>query len=368
MNKDLYAVLGLDRHSTQEEIKKAYRKLAFEYHPDRNPGNAEAERKLKEINEAYEVLGDPEKRAQYDSLLQLRTDGLFGEGAVGGGFASLFEDLFGELFNVARRRHGSERGRDLRFDLDIELEEAAFGTEKEITVPRREPCGECSGLGATEAGRQSCAECGGRGVITYKEGVFAVRRTCPACEGRGFRVVTPCRACEGKGFVVVKRRLKVKVPPGIDSGMRLKMRGEGEVGTGGGPRGDLYINIHIQEHPFFKRDGLDVYCTVPITFEEAALGAEIEIPTLEGKGSIDIPPGTQPGEVFRLEGRGIPSLEAGHARRGDLFVTIDVEVPTALDENQKDLIRRLGQSGSSSSNAPRTSRWRKAFEERYKSR
>jgi len=360
MRKDLYDVLGLDKHSKQEHIKKAYRKLAFKYHPDRNPGDVEAENKLKEINEAYEILGDNEKRASYDSKIHLSGDNFVAQDKFSSTFGHLFEDLFGEVFNVGRRR-SPEKGRDLRYDLELEFDDAVFGVEKDITIPRRDPCEVCSGTGASDKGSMTCATCDGAGMIRYSEGFFAVNRTCSACDGRGFAIKDPCRNCKGDGFLIHQHTVKVKIPAGVDDGMRLKVRGEGESGFLNGPAGDLYVNIHIKEHPFFMREGIDIHCDVPVRFVDAALGAEITIPTLEGKGSIDIPPGTQSGQTFRLESRGIPSVDRGFSYRGDLFVTVRVEVPVDLNLEQIVYLEKFKEKEAPGIN-PLTSDFEKRFE------
>lgn len=340
MRKDYYETLSVDKPSNQDDIKKAYRKLAFQYHPDRNHGNKEAENRLKEINEAYEVLGNPDRKSQYDSISNLSGDNLFGGEYFTISFNSLFEDLFGEVFNVGRKRQ-TERGRDLRYDLDLKFKEAAFGMEREIVIPKRDKCAKCNGKGASIGGDAKCATCNGTGVIKYSESLFAINRPCSACNGRGYVIVDACYDCTGEGYVINNHTVKVTVPPGLDDGMRLKIRGEGEESISSGPSGDLYVKVHIKEDLFFKREGVDIFCDVPVSFTHAALGAEIKVPTLEGLGSIDIPPGTQSGQTFRLESRGIPSLERGFNLRGDLFVTVNVEVPINLNTRQMQLLEKF---------------------------
>jgi molecular chaperone DnaJ len=340
MRKDFYQILGVDKHCSHEEIKKAYRRLAFQYHPDRNPGNAEAESKLKEINEAYEVLGDPEKRARYDSLSQLSDQGIFSDYPFSTSFDSLIEDLFGQVFDVGRQR-ARQRGRDLRFDLELDFHEAVFGSEKEITFPRREVCKGCSGKGASPDGLSTCRTCNGTGAIRYREGFFSVNRTCVGCSGRGYTITVPCDECGGKGSVTKRRSIKINVPPGVDDGMRLKIRGEGEEAYQYGSNGDLYVYIHVKPHPFLRREGNDVYCEVPVTFIEAALGGQIIIPTLEGKEPFTIPPGTQSGDVFKLKSRGIPKVDKGSRHRGDLYISVKVETPVNLSGDKGRLLREL---------------------------
>lgn len=340
MRKDFYQILGVDKHCSHEEIKKAYRRLAFQYHPDRNPGNAEAESKLKEINEAYEVLGDPEKRARYDSLSQLSDQGIFADYPFSTSFDSLIEDLFGQVFDVGKKR-ARRKGRDLRFDLELDFSEAVFGAEKEITFPRLEVCKVCLGKGASAEGVSTCLTCHGTGAIRYLEGFFSVSRTCDRCSGRGYIITVPCDECRGEGFVTRRRSLKINVPPGVDEGMRLKIRGEGEEVYPHGSNGDLYVYIHVKAHPFFRREGNDIYCEVPITFIEAALGGQIIIPTLEGKELFTIPPGTQSGDTFKLKSRGIPNVEKGSRHRGDLFISVKVETPVNLTGDKGKLLKEL---------------------------
>jgi molecular chaperone DnaJ len=339
MRRDYYEVLGLSRNASQEEIKKAYKRLAFEYHPDRNPGNPEAEERFKEINEAYQVLSSPEKRARYDSFGHMSSEGLFSDMGFGGDFNDLFENLFDEVFNAGRRRRRPERGRDLKYNLELTFEEAAFGVEKEITLPKRFLCSECGGRGAAPGGESTCMVCGGKGAIKYSEGFFAVSRTCSNCRGTGRIIKRVCSKCRGEGFIVAENRVKVKVPAGVSEGARLRIRGEGEAGAFGAPSGDLYIEIYVKEHPFFRREGKDVFCEVPISFVQAALGGEIEVPTLDGKATVKIPPGTQPGQVFKLRDKGVPSLNG--RGRGDLYVKVNVEVPVKLNSKQRELLEEF---------------------------
>jgi molecular chaperone DnaJ len=339
--RDFYEVLGLNRNANQEEIKKAYKKLAFEYHPDRNPGNPAAEERFKEINEAYQVLSNPEKRARYDSFGHMTNEGLFSDFEFSGNFNDLFENLFDEVFNAGRRRR-PERGRDLKYNLEIDFEEAAFGTEKEISLPKRVICSECGGRGAAPGGESVCLICGGKGAIKYSEGFFAVSRTCSSCRGTGRIIKKACSQCRGEGYIINEQKVKVKIPAGISDRARLRIRGEGEAGALGGPNGDLYIEIYVKDHPLFRREGKDIFCEVPISFVQAALGSEIEVPTLDGKTTIKIPPGTQPGQTFKLKDRGIPTLNG--RGRGDLFIRVNVEIPVKLNSKQKELLQEFAKA------------------------
>lgn len=349
MNKrDYYEVLGVRRDASLEEIKKAYRKLALKYHPDRNPGNKEAEEKFKELAEAYSVLSDPEKRARYDRFGHAGISSAAGAGYAGFDPFSTFEDLlseffgFGDIFGTTTRRRSRVRqGADLRYDLELTLEEAAQGVEKTIVIPRLERCPTCRGAGTAPGTRVSvCTTCHGTGQMRYQQGFFTVSRTCSHCHGTGTLIKTPCPECRGQGRVEREKTLEVRIPPGVDTGARLRIQGEGEAGTGGGPPGDLYIVIHVREHDVFQRQGADLYCTVPITFSQAALGAELKIPTLLGDEEIlRIPPGTQSGSVFRLRGKGMPKL--GKASFGDLYVNVKVVTPTRLTREQRRLLEEL---------------------------
>ncbi|GAB4387481.1 MAG: molecular chaperone DnaJ [Thermodesulfovibrionales bacterium] len=345
--KDYYQILGVDRNATEEEIKKAYRRLALKHHPDRDGGKDGGE-KFKEISEAYSCLSNAQKRANYDRFGTAEGPGPgyggFGDfGGFGqGGFGDVFEDIFGDFFGAFTARGASRRARgsDLRYDLDITLEEAAFGTEKVITVPRWQDCSECGGTGSRSRRPVTCPDCRGTGSVRFQQGFFSVSRTCGKCRGQGKTIADPCGRCDGRGKVKEERKVSVRVPAGVDSGSRLKMSGEGEPGERGGPPGDLYIIIGVEEHEFFARKGMDVYCNVPISFPQAALGAEVSVPTLEGAAhTLKIPPGTQPGTAFHLKGKGLPRV--GGRTRGDQVVVAEVVVPRDLTQRQRELLEEF---------------------------
>ncbi len=339
--KDYYEILGVPRDASPEEIKKAFRRLALKYHPDRNPGDKEAEEKFKEINEAYACLSDPVKRQQYD---QFGTT-TFGEGPGFGPFTTTFGDIFEEIFEdffgvfTGRRAKRPVKGEDLRYNLTITLEEAAFGVEKVIEIPKTEPCPDCIGTGSASRRPSSCPDCRGTGQVRYQQGFFTISKTCPRCRGKGFFIGDPCKRCNGTGLTTRTKALSIKVPAGVETGSKLKLRGEGELGRNGGPPGDLYIYITVEEHPIFKREGNDIICDIPITFPQAVLGAEIEVPTLDGKTVLKIPPGTSSGTEFVLKGRGLPRLH-GHSR-GNQRVRVHIEVPKRLTPRQRELIEEL---------------------------
>lgn len=347
--RDYYEILGVSRNASEEEIKKAYRKLALKYHPDRNPGDKGSEEKFKEISEAYHVLADSQKRAQYDQF----GHAAFGDGGpfAGGfdftaGFEDIFSDIFGEFFGTGtgRRRSRTQRGEDLRYNLTISFEEAVFGVEKKIKVPRQGTCDVCGGSGSKPGmAPRTCPTCRGRGQISFQQGFFSVSRTCNHCRGQGMVIADPCSACGGAGRVRKLHTISVKIPAGVDNGSQLKLRGEGEGGAVGGPPGDLYVVIQVEPHPLFVRDGLDIICEVPISFVQAALGAEIDVPTLEGKVKMKIASGTQSGKVFRLKGKGVKDVHGYH--RGDELVRLFVEVPTHLTARQKELLKEFAALG-----------------------
>jgi molecular chaperone DnaJ len=349
--RDYYEVLGVSRTATDVEIKSAYRKLALKYHPDRNPGDHAAEEKFKESAEAYSVLADGDKRHLYDRYGHAGLGG-----AATGGFDPTvftgFEDILGglgdifglgDVFGGGRRRGGVQRGADLRYDLEISFDEAAKGTETSVQIPRLESCETCSGSGAAPGSKATtCPQCQGRGQLRYQQGFFTVARTCGQCRGTGSVIAKPCATCKGSGRVQKERKLTVRVPAGIATGQRLRLSGEGEAGGPGGPPGDLYVVIHVQEHPFFQRDGNDLYCEVPLNFPTLALGGEIRIPTLEGEEPFKVPEGTGSGQSFRLRGRGMPDVSG--RGRGDLFVTVKVITPKKLSKEQKKLLEQLATS------------------------
>ncbi|SNX55238.1 molecular chaperone DnaJ [Thermoanaerobacterium sp. RBIITD] len=358
MAKDYYEILGLDKNATEDDIKKAYRTLAKKYHPDLNPGNKEAEQKFKEINEAYQILSDPQKKAQYDQFGDAAfNQGGFNQGDFGGfggfgqggfdfgGFGDIFGDVFGDIFGgSSRRKTGPQRGNDIRLNLSLTFEEAAFGVEKEIEVERYEKCDKCKGTGANPGTKpEVCPECHGSGEVRITQntpfGRIVNVRTCPKCHGEGNIIKNPCTYCRGTGKVRKTRKIKVNIPAGIDDGQMVSLRGEGEPGERGGAKGDLFIVINIKPHKIFKRDGFNVLLKMPISFTEAALGAEVEVPTLDGKAIYNIPAGTQTGTVFRLRNRGIPHING--RGRGDEFVEVYVEVPKKLTERQKELLREF---------------------------
>ena len=347
--RDYYEVLGVSREATPEDIKKAYRRLALQWHPDRNPDlKQESEEKFKEAAEAYSVLSDPQKRAQYDRFGHSGAGGPAGFGGFDPTVFSEFSDVLGDIFGFGdmfgagtqRRRTRAQRGADLRYDLKLSFEEAAFGTKTRIKIPRTETCPTCGGNGAKPGTHPTtCRSCGGRGAIRHQQGFLTISRTCPTCSGMGKEITDPCKNCRGEGRVRVEKTLGVNIPAGVDSESRLRVTGEGEAGVHGGPPGDLYVFLHVEEHSFFEREGNDLLCTVPISFSQAALGTAIEVPTLEGKETLSIPEGTQAGSRFRIRGKGIPRLE-GHGR-GDLYVFVKVVTPSRLSKEQRRLLEEL---------------------------
>ncbi len=341
--RDYYEILGVNRDASDEEIKKAYRRLAMKHHPDRNPENPKAEEHFKEAKEAYEVLSEAEKRAAYDRFGHAGVDSGaqgFGGGQGFGGFADAFGDIFGDIFGGGGRRSNVYRGADLRYNLEISLEEAARGSETRIRVPTMDECATCHGSGAKPGTDPvTCPTCAGHGQVRMQQGFFSIQQTCPKCHGAGKIVPTPCPACQGAGRIKQHKTLSVKIPAGVDEGDRIRLTGEGEAGVNGGPAGDLYVQIHLRQHPVFTRDHNDLHCEMPISFTTAALGGEIEIPTLDGGAKIKVPAETQSGKVFRLRGKGIKGVRSQH--HGDLMCHVIVETPINLTERQKELLQEL---------------------------
>ena len=347
--RDYYEIIGLDRNASTDEVKRSYRKLAMKYHPDRNPGDHEAEERFKEAAEAYAVLSDAEKRAQYDqfghSLGGRGFQGFEGFEEAFSGFGDVFGDLFEDFFGggFGRSQSGTRvrRGSDLEYQVEISLEDVLHGKEIKVEVPRRETCGECKGSGAAHGSKKrSCQQCGGRGEVRVSQGFFTLRRTCPQCQGEGERIESPCQSCRGQGRVQKTRKLNLKIPPGIDSGSRLKVSGEGEAGQKGGPRGDLYVFISVKQHDVFERRDEHLVCEMLIPFTVAALGGEVSVPTLDGEKELKIPSGTPSGKILKMKELGLPYLQDRH-KRGDQYVRVDVEVPTKLRESEKKILQDL---------------------------
>ncbi|QEA38548.1 molecular chaperone DnaJ [Pistricoccus aurantiacus] len=364
--RDYYEILGVERGADQKEIKKAYRRLAQKYHPDRNAGDNSSAEKFREVSEAYEVLADNEKRAAYDQFGHAGVDGQaggFGAGGFGGagagGFSDIFGDVFGDIFGGGGggRRHPNapQRGSDLRYNLELDLEDAVTGTSVDIRVPRHVECGRCDGEGAEPgSSKETCPTCHGHGQVRMQQGFFAVQQTCPTCHGSGQHIKVPCHECNGQGRVRETRTLSVKIPAGVDTGDRIRLNNEGETGINGGPPGDLYVQVAIKPHPIFQRDGKNLHCEVPINFVDAALGGELEVPTLNGRVKLKIPAETQTGKLFRLRGKGVKPVRGGTP--GDLICRVALETPVKLTEHQKDLLRKFQESlGESNSHSPKKS-------------
>jgi molecular chaperone DnaJ len=355
--RDYYEVLGLARNATESDLKKAYRRLAMKHHPDRNPGDKHAEEHFKEAKEAYEVLTDGRKRAAYDQFGHAGVDSAAGAGPAG--FGDIFDTVFGDIFGGAARRGGhAQHGADLAYDLELSLEQAVAGTTSKIDVQTVVPCRTCHGSGA-RIGTQpvTCSTCGGHGQVRMQQGFFSIQQTCPRCRGTGKMVRDPCGSCSGQGRVRDRKSLSVKVPAGVDTGDRIRLAGEGEAGPGGGIPGDLYVTIHVKKHPIFTREDCDLYCEVPIGFVTAALGGELDVPALDGRFVLKIPPETQTGRVFRMKGKGVKSVRG--PRVGDLLCRVAVETPIHLSREQKDLLRELERSleGGEGRHSPKTSSW-----------
>lgn len=343
MTIDYYAMLEVERSASQADIKKAFRKMAHKYHPDKHKGDKKAEDKFKELNGAYEVLKDPNKRAHYD---RFGTDGPpggpggQGDSGFGEDFQDLFGDVFSDFFGGRQRRPGPEPGNDLRYNLDITFDEAVFGASKNIRIPKTDRCGTCSGSGAKAGSSpEACKRCGGSGQERFQQGFLNMARTCQGCRGTGVVITNPCTTCGGSGTVRSSSTLSINIPPGIDTGARLRVSGEGEPGPRGGPDGDLYVFVTVEPHQIFKREDTDIICEVPISFPQASLGTEIEVPTIEGNVKLKIPAGTQPGKVMRLRGKGVTSLRS--SRRGDQFVHIRVETPSKMNKRQRELMEEF---------------------------
>jgi len=364
--RDYYEVLGVSKNASEAELKKAYRRAAQKHHPDRNPDDKQAEENFKECKEAWEVLSDSQKRAAYDQFGHAGVDPSMGAGAgpgaggFGGGFNDIFGDVFGDIFGGGRGGGGQRvyRGSDLRYNLDLSLEDAVAGTEVKIRIPTQVSCTECNGSGAKKGTSPTqCTTCGGRGQVRMQQGFFSVQQTCPHCRGTGSIITDPCHKCHGKGRVSEHKTLSVKVPAGVDTGDRIRLAGEGEAGESGGPPGDLYVQIQVKEHPIFVREDNNLFCEVPISFTTAALGGELEVPTLNGRVNLKIPAETQTGRMFRMRGKGVKPVRGGPT--GDLLCRVKVETPVNLTRKQKDLLREFTgeMEEGGSRHSPQTSSW-----------
>ena len=363
--RDYYEVLGVNRDASEQDIKRSYRRLAMKWHPDRNPDDADAETKFKEASEAAEVLLDTEKRAAYDQFGHAAVDGSSGAGGFGGGFgggsfSSIFEDVVGDIVGGGgggSRRAGPNRGSDLRYVLTLELEQAVKGCNPKIKVPTLVECVECLGSGAKKGTSPiDCVQCGGMGQVTARQGIFSIQQTCPRCRGQGKVISDSCIRCGGQGREQEQRTLSVKDPPGVDTGDRIRLAGQGEAGSRGGPPGDLYVQVEVLEHEIFNRNGEHLYCDVPISFVDAALGGELEIPTLDGRVNLKIPPETQTGKQFRLRGKGVDVTQVRGGGVGDLYCRINVETPVNLSSRQKELLAEFA-SESNERNRPQQTSW-----------
>jgi molecular chaperone DnaJ len=349
--RDYYEVLGVTRSVTEIEMKSAYRKLALKYHPDRNPGDKAAEEKFKECAEAYAILADADKRAAYDRFGHAAVSNAGGAGVdptifadfgdILGGLGDIFG--FGDMLGGGRRRGGPQRGGDLRYDLEITFAESAKGAETSIQIPRQEQCETCSGSGAAPGSAPTvCNQCRGQGQVRFQQGFFTVARTCPQCRGTGRTIAKPCHTCRGAGHVARQRKITVKIPAGIATGQQLRLQGEGEAGSAGGPPGNLYVVVHVQEHEFFRRDGMNLFCEIPVNFTTVALGGEIQVPTLDGTDNVKVPEGTATGTTLRLRGKGMPDVNG--RGRGDLFATVQVQTPRKLSKEQRQVLEQLAKT------------------------
>jgi molecular chaperone DnaJ len=358
--RDYYEVLGVSQDASVQDIKKAYRRLAMKYHPDRNPDDEEADAKFKEASEAAEVLTNEEKRRAYDQFGHSAFEGgAGGSGFHTGSFSSIFEDVFGDIFSGGggRGRSQVQRGADLKYVLDLDLEAAVRGVNEKISFTTLVECAECHGSGAKKGSSPTdCVQCGGVGQITARQGFFSIQQTCPRCRGAGKVISDPCPPCQGQGRVHEKKTLSVKVPPGVDTGDRIRLSGQGEAGYSGGPPGDLYVQVSVREHPIFTREGRDLYCEVPISFVDAALGGELEVPTLDGRVTLKIPEATQTGKLFRLRGKGVNVTEVRGGGIGDLYCRVVVETPVHLSKRQKELLREFD-GHSSEKQSPKRATW-----------
>lgn len=353
--RDYYEVLGVSRNASDDEIKKAFRRLAMKYHPDRNPNDKVAEEHFKEAREAYEVLSDNRRRSAYDQFGHNAQDA-GGFGGMGGmNFSDIFGDIFGDIFSGGRA--GPQRGADLRYHLEITLEQAVLGTTVEVTIPTQVLCSECAGTGARKgASPVTCQDCGGHGQIRIQQGFFSVQQTCPSCRGKGQLVLDPCGECRGKGRRKQTKKLSIKIPAGVDTGDRIRLSGEGEAGEPGAPTGDLYVQITVKQHELFNRDGTNLHCEVPISFVTAALGGELDIPTLTGKIKLKVPAETQSSKVFRLKGMGVPAVRGGGS--GDLLCKVMVETPVNLTHKQREMLNQFEKTLSTDNkHNPRSSSW-----------
>lgn len=373
--QDYYETLGLARNASDSEIKKRFRQLAMKYHPDRNKEDPDAEEKFKNIKEAYETLSDAKKRSAYDQFGHAGVDPSMGGGGAQGfgaeAFSDIFSDVFGDIFGGGRRQTRFNQGADIHYNLELSLEDAVQGTEARIKVPSLVTCTECGGSGAKRGtSPTTCSTCQGHGVVRLQQGFFSIQQTCPACHGTGRTVKDPCWTCHGHGRVEETKTLSVKIPPGVDNGDRIRLAAEGEAGENGGPPGDLYVIVSVKEHQIFQRDGLNLYCEVPISFPMACLGGELEVPTLAGKVKLKIPPETQTSKVFRLRGRGVPPVRGGEP--GDLLCRVVLETPVRLTREQKELIEKFDQTlkGGGSHHSPQEHSWFdgvRQFFEKFKS-
>jgi molecular chaperone DnaJ len=356
--RDYYEILGVDRGVSAADLKKAYRRVAMKYHPDRNPDDASAEEKFKEASEAYEILSDEQKRAAYDQYGHAGVDQQSGMGGGAGfsNFSDIFGDVFGDIFGGGRGRGGPARGSDLRYTLELSLEEAVKGTTVQIKVPTLVSCKTCSGSGAKPGSKPvTCTTCGGHGQVRMQQGFFSVQQTCPNCRGRGTIISDPCKSCHGQGRVEETKTLSVKVPAGVDTGDRIRLSGEGEAGSDGGPSGDLYVQVSVRKHEIFQREGADLYCEVPIDFVDAALGGELEVPTLDGRVKLKVPAETQTGKLFKLRGKGVTPVRGG--AQGDLLCRVVVETPVSLTSKQKEMLRDFQASLKGGKYSPKQSSW-----------